>query len=107
MKDTEIERMVKYFLAETREMKSDGSRGKFQEVRGFVFFIDIKNSTEAFVRQEDRTYLKFMHTFCAGVYRIFKSYGFKEDSIKFLGDGILGIYHEQLMGTIPTSHVLY
>ncbi len=91
-----IRRAVNFSLAETRELKLDGTRGKFQEVEGFVFFIDIKNSTEAFLAQQDRTYLKFMHTFYAGVYRIFKAYNIREDSIKFLGDGILGICIERL-----------
>jgi len=91
-----ITKMTRAFLRETRERKMDGTRGKFQEIQGFVFFIDIKNSTDAFLKQEDRTYLKFMHTFYAGVYRIFKAYGIKEDSIKFLGDGILGICIERL-----------
>lgn len=89
--DEYIKKMTKAFLSETREVKLDGSRGKFQEVEGFVFFVDIKNSTEAFLLQQDRTYLKFIHTFYAGVYRIFKVYNIREDSIKFLGDGILGI----------------
>lgn len=92
--DKKIELMVKAFLAETREKKTDGTRGNFQEIRGFVFFIDVKNSTEAFLVQQDRTYLKFMHTFYAGVFRIFKAYKFQEDSVKFLGDGILGVYSE-------------
>lgn len=95
MRDEAIEHIVKFFLNETREKKSDGSRGTFQEIDGFIFFVDIKNSTEAFLEQEDRTYLKFIHTFHAGVYRIFKSHGFLEDSIKFIGDGILGICREK------------
>lgn len=91
-----IEHIVKRALSETREKKSDGSRGQFKEISGFVFFIDIRNSTEAFLEQQDRTYLKFTHAFYGGVHRIFKAYKFKEDSIKFLGDGILGIYLENL-----------
>lgn len=101
VKDELIEKMVKHFLSETREKKTDGSRGTFQEVNGFVFFIDIRNSTEAFLIQKDRTYLKFMHTFYAGVYRIFKIHKFQEDSIKFLGDGILGFYRERLTEKTP------
>jgi len=91
-----IEYIVKRALSETREKKSDSSRGQFKEISGFVFFIDIKNSTEAFLEQQDRTYLKFTHAFYEGVYRIFKSYKFAENSIKFLGDGILGIFQENL-----------
>jgi len=103
--DDYITKMTKAFLSETRENTLDGTRGKFQEIQGFVFFIDIKNSTEAFLNQEDRTYLKFMHTFYAGVYRIFKAFGIKEDSIKFLGDGILGICIERFSNSQKCSFV--
>ena len=96
IRDKALEYIVKSALNETREKKSDGSRGQFQEVNGFVFFIDIRNSTETFLEQQDRTYLKFTHAFYGGVHRIFKAYKFREDSIKFLGDGILGIYSENL-----------
>jgi len=101
IKDEQIKFLVKHSLAETREKKLDGSRGRFQEVSGFVFFIDIKNSTEAFLIQQDWTYLKFMHAFYAGVYHIFKAYGIREDSIKFLGDGILGVCLEELSADSP------
>ena len=96
IKDEYITNLVKQALYETREKKVDGTRGKFQEISGFVFFIDIRNSTETFLEQQDRTYLKFTHAFYGGVHRIFKAYKFREDSIKFLGDGILGIYRENL-----------
>ena len=92
IKDVDITKLVKYALHETREKKSDGTRGKFQEINGFVFFIDIRNSTQTFLEQQDRTYLKFAHAFYAGVHKIFRAYKFREDSIKFLGDGILGVY---------------
>ncbi|HIP12842.1 MAG TPA: hypothetical protein EYG73_09015 [Arcobacter sp.] len=96
IKDVHITNLVKHALIETREEKSDGSRGKFQELSGFVFFIDIRNSTQTFLEQQDRTYLKFAHAFYAGVHKIFRAYKFREDSIKFLGDGILAIYIENL-----------
>jgi hypothetical protein len=96
IKDEYITNLVKRALSETRERKVDGSRGKFQEVNGFVFFIDIRNSTQTFLEQQDRTYLKFTHAFYGGVHRIFKAYKFREDSIKFLGDGVLGVYRENL-----------